>query len=202
MVTLHRHLTPGTHEKERSHLCDLSLSLCMLVLYRDCSPSIYEEERRHFCDISLHGGLYRPFSPACTRKRHAISAISIPLSAWWLRTDAFLMAGTRRRRHAHSVVSLSLCLQLTHDAARKSLRGKKEHIVMRKAPLFEGCEIGETNFGVTTIKIGVQAILFICHKARIQTIGSSSEAQTSCPILFRLPNGDQLMLSTQQQSSN
>jgi hypothetical protein len=107
--------------------------------------------------LSLHGGLYRHFSPGMYEEEI---------------------------RH---LCDLSLRLQLTHDAARKSVRGKKEHIVMRKAPLFEGCEIGETNFGVTTIKIGVQAIRFIsfCHIARIQTIGSSSEAQTSCPILFR-----------------
>jgi hypothetical protein len=88
------------------------------------------------------------FLPACTRKRFAISAIS--LSAWWPCTGAFLPACTRKRfdisaislpawwplpalfsRHVRQEIchfcDLSLCLQLTHDAARKSLRGKKKN---------------------------------------------------------------------------
>jgi hypothetical protein len=111
----------------------LSLSLCMAALYRRLSPCMYLRGRYSpfLRSPSLHGGLYRHFSPG--------------------------MYEEEIRHLCH----LSLCLQLTHDAARKSLRGKKEHIAMRKAPLFEGCEIGETNFGVTTFKIGVQAIHFI-----------------------------------------
>jgi hypothetical protein len=74
-----------------------------------------------------------------------------------------------RGRDTPFLRSLSPGLAHSRCSLEESLRGKKEHIVMRKATLFEGCEIGETNFGVTTIKIGVQAIHFVSFAIKLES---------------------------------